>query len=327
MKKDLLKVVPAVLAMASICVACQNDLIDEPVDDEKFSLTVSIPVTETKLTSSNDDAAINNYQVFLFKDDGTLEDYASQSTSDVTLATTIGGKTVVVVVNGPSLGHVMDFQTLQNMTMKLSDNSPNSFVFTGSTTIHLSTKETTAVTVQVFRKVAKVVLSELNVVFDVPQFSSQTFKVSSVYLINVSAEMPYLSTTDPTLWYNKLGYNQEDDNSLIYDDMGGQIITPDAPYTTQNTFYCFANNTKNDSFDLTWSPRRTRLVVEAMLGDKTYYYPVTLPALEANKIYQAKLTITRPGAETPDSVVDKFNKSFDIVAREWGTIVSVSEDI
>ena len=99
--------------------------------------------------------------------------------------------------------------------------------------------------------------------------------------------------------------------------MNDVLVTMPKPYTTRNVFYCYANNAPEDSFSPMWSPRNTRLVVEALLGEQKYYYPVTLPALEANKKYDVTLSITRPGVESPDAMVDKYTSVFSIVAQDW----------
>ena len=104
-------------------------------------------------------------------------------------------------------------------------------------------------------------------------------------------------------------------------------MTSSASYDKKNTFYCYPNPESNDNFSSTWSPRHTRLVVEALLGDTRYYYPVTLPEIESNKIYDVNLKITRPGSSLPDIEVDKFAVGFTVQVKDWEIGASVSEEI
>ena len=55
-----------------------------------------------------------------------------------------------------------------------------------------------------------------------------SFKISSVYLINVAADKKYFSTEAPTLWLNKMSYRSSDDNLLIYDDMAGVEVNKES---------------------------------------------------------------------------------------------------
>lgn len=329
MKKCFVKVVIAALSFIAIFAACQKEMVNGYSSNERATLRISVPMDETKVISDANDAQVNHYQVFLFKDDYSLEDYTSQTSPDVTLDCTMGKKYIVAMVNAPLMDDIMDYRTLTEKTSLLSDNSVGSFVMEGLTVIDVATTNPAKIAVPVTRKVAKVELSSLTVAIDMPQYSSLAFKVSSVYLINVSSEIQYfpMQKTVPVSWSNQLAFVSEDANDLTYDDMGDFQVTESTPYTTKNTFYTYANLIDNDSFSTTWSPRHTRLVVEAMLGDQVYYYPVTLPKLEQNKVYGVNLKITRPGSFTPDARIDKFDADFQITVKDWVQGETVDEEI
>ena len=317
----------AAFGFMSVFTGCQKEVINENASDDRVTVNVSVPVAETKVVSVLNEASIRNYQVFIFKEDGVVEDYVSQSSADITLDCTKGRKTIVVLVNAPSMGHVMDFASLTAERSLLSDNAADCFVMEGKTNVDIQSVNTVSISIPVTRKVARIELSSLNVAIDMPQYSSKTFTVSSVYLINVSAEMPYFEQAAPILWYNKTAYSSVDDNTLIYDDMGDFEITSETPYTTKNVFYCYSNNVTTDSFSETWSPRLTRLVVEAKLDGETYYYPVTVPNIKQNKRYEVNLTITRPGAKSPDYEVDKLAADFKVSVADWDKGATVNEEI
>ena len=317
----------AAISCAAVFSACQKEVGDSLTSEEKVTLNVTIPLPDTKALAGINETSISNYQAFLFKEDGTIEDYASQSSPDISLDCTIGKKTVVVVANAPSLGDVMDYETLLTRTSRLADNALDAFIMEGKTGVTILSKQDVSVEVTLIRKVARIKLVSLQLAIDMPQYNSKPFKVSSVYLINVPSEMPYFANDETLSWSNKFEYVPEDDNSLLYDDMEDFEITPDTPYTFQNAFYCYANNTSEDTFDTEWAPRKTRLVVEATLGDERYYYPVTLPTLGNNRTYDVTLVITRPGAKTPDSKVDKFAMGVECVVKDWDRGSTILQEI
>ena len=53
----------------------------------------------------------------------------------------------------------------------------------------------------------------------------------------------------------------------------------------EHVFYPYPNPTKDDTYEATWAPRHTLLVVEVTFEGKKGYYPVVLPVLERNKTY------------------------------------------
>ena len=245
MKRVLMCAAFVASSFISIFSGCQKEVAKDYDSNEMATLRISIPMGDTKVISDANDAQVNHYQVFLFKDDYSLEDYTSQTSPDVTLDCTMGRKYIVAMVNAPSMGDVLDYRTLTEKTSLLSDNSIGSFVMEGLTVIDIATTDPAKISVPVTRKVAKVELSSLTVAIDMPQYSSLAFKVSSVYLINVSSEIQYfpMQKTVPVSWTNQLAFVSEDANDLTYDDMGDFQVTESTPYTTKNTFYTSTNKT------------------------------------------------------------------------------------
>ena len=313
------------LSVMAAC-SCSGNLEPEPeITQSKVRLTVVVPVTETKLTGGADEGRINNYQVYIFDNGGVLESYANQSSPDIELDCAAGNKTIAVLTNAPAINDVTTLSALSSKTSLLSDNNGSSFIMAGQQSVAVSADK--EVTVTVSRLVSKIKLSSLQVAFEAPQYRSMSFKVAAVYLINVPADTRYFSNISPSVWYNKQKYMSSDANTLIYDDMKSTAVSTSSPYSTVNTLYCYPNPTSQDSFSQTWSARHTRLVVEAYLGSTKYYYPVTLPELEKNKVYDVKLTITRPGTSNPDDEVDKYAADFSITVKAWETGASVTEEI
>lgn len=327
MSKLSVCVVAMALCFMTALTSCQKENVSERVTDEKVRLEVTVPVAETKVVSGANETAIKNYQVFLFNDKNVLEAYVNCSSSDISLDCTLGQKTVVVLANAPSINDVTTLSALMAKKSSLSDNAADAFVMEGKVPITIETTKDVSVTVPVVRQVAKVELTSVTTAFELAQYRNMSFKISSVYLINVAADKKYFSTEAPSLWLNKMSYKSSDDNLLIYDDMEGVEVTSSSPYTTKNAFYTYPNPTSNDAFSTAWTARHTRLVVETLLGSTKYYYPVTLPVLQQNKRYEVSLKITRPGSETPDAVVDKFAADFEVTVKDWETGAAVSEEI
>lgn len=317
----------AAASVLAVFTGCQKDVMSDHKSDEKVTLKVSVQNPDTKVMSGADETGIKSYQVFLFNENGVVEDYVNQASSDITLDCTTGDKTVIVLANAPDLGDVVDMEMLSTKTSLLSDNAPDALVMEGRQNVKILSSDGAYISVAVARKVARVELASLKLAIDMPQYNSLPFKVQSVYLINVPAEMPYFNYVESSLWYNKSGYVQEDYNDLIYDDMEDFEITAETPYTAQNVFYCYPNKIPQDSFEAEWCPRNTRLVVEATLGDEKYYYPVKLPKLEHNMRYEVNLVITRPGLPTPDSNFKKFDADFNITVSEWIQGSKISQEI
>lgn len=327
MTRFCLSAVLAVVGIVSVLVGCQKTVADEQYSVAKTRLYVSIPITGTKVVSGANETAVKNYQIFLFNNQNVLEAYVSTSSSEVALDCTMGLKTVVALVNAPVISDISTLAALKNKKSQLSDNAADSFVMEGMTSVDINTTQNVSVNVPVARKVAKIELKQLTVDFELPQYQTMEFKVSSVYLINVPADNKYFGSEAPSVWYNKFAYVKTDDNSLIYDDMKNVQVSSSSPYSTRNTFYCYPNATDPDSFDATWKPRKTRLVVEAVLGGEKYYYPVTMPSLAQNKKYEVNLKITRPGSYSPDVIVDKFAGTFTVQVVPWESAAPISEEI
>jgi hypothetical protein len=85
------------------------------------------------------------------------------------------------------------------------------------------------------------------------------------------------------------------------------VIAAGSSYTNEHYFYCYPNLTDT----------KTRLVVEAVVGGYTYYYPVTLDAVDANTSYDYNLTITRLGSDSPDVPVEEGTVTFTVTVKDW----------
>ena len=79
------------------------------------------------------------------------------------------------------------------------------------------------------------------------------------------------------------------------------------PYETPHHFYCLPNNTNT----------KTRLVIEALIGDRTYYYPITLEEVESNKSYSYNVTLRHLGTDSPDQPLEYGDVDFALEVTPW----------
>ena len=106
-------------------------------------------------------------------------------------------------------------------------------------------------------------------------------------------------------------------DALLYKSINSSL-TSSSTLQNEEYFYVYPNPTASDNSDETFSPRFTRLVVEATLGGTKYYYPISLPNLERNKTYTvSSLMITRPGSDNPDKEITSAECPFNIVVENW----------
>lgn len=306
----------AALALAS----CNEASVEAPVTDEMVELEVNVPVAQTRLTGTPAaEDAVSNLQVFVFDHaTGGLEAYGNQdNTKSLKLICLPGDKDIVALVNAPSCASVSNLSGLDSMTSSLKDNAAGKLVMSGRTRKTLSANDKSA-TIDVSRIAAKVTLLSVknNMALKVNQ--DKEFVVTGVYLINVAGDRKYLSDSEPALdkWYHKMKYESANTLSFLYDAPEASVKYG-ATYSSQHHFYCYPNHTSADANEGAWTPRKTRLVVEATLGGETCYYPVTLADVAQNTAYTVTLTVTRPGSPSPDIPVSTEEATFTINVKDW----------
>lgn len=101
-----------------------------------------------------------------------------------------------------------------------------------------------------------------------------------------------------------------------------------ASYTKEHSFYCYPNLISDESFDSTWSPRHTMLVVDAMLDGVQTYYPIELPVIGRNKcIVIEELIITKKGSDYPYVPVRDGSCDATVIVTPWDPILNYTETI
>lgn len=317
------KILSAALAVVA-CIACEKkEEVGQYEAGELVTLEVVIPNSAlTKVTNVGNEDTVSSYQVLVYStDDNMLESYtkADGTSSSITLKCTTGQKEIVVLANAPDMQAYVSLSGLKAARSRLEHNSPGALVMEGSTVVNLTSSS--SVTVQLKRMVAKVRLKKITLDFESDVYAGKEFKFVSAYLINVPADKKYLTEvssaqdTAPTEWYNKLGYLSNSIYDQILRDDVNQSISGE--YVKEHVFYCYPNPYLTDNYSSTWSERPTRLVVEAKLDGVQYFYPISLPELKQNTVYDVSLIVTRPGKTDVNAEVKKYDETFNIEILDW----------
>ncbi len=321
MKNSIKPIAAAILALS--LAGCNENPGAEMTGERLVHTTISIsgsPVTKSTDVTAADEETVSNLQIFVFDDKGAVEDYLDAGASmSGEVITKEGEKTVVAIVNAPSLKNVTTRSSLFTSTSLLSDNAPRSMVMTGEVTAVL--QDGGNITIPVTRIISKVVLKKITLDFTSATNASKEFRIQSIYLINVAGDNTYSAASEPTIWYNKLrdGYNDTGTGSFrLLSDSVNTTVANKSSYTRDHSFYCYPNLISTESFDSVWSPRHTMLVVDALLGNDRVYYPIELPVIGRNKsLVFEELTITKKGSDQPFKPVEDGTCNIVVTVLPW----------
>ncbi len=353
----------AMLAMFCLC-ACNKENHSasvEQVNPESCSLSVDLSDVlnlSTKVTGPRDDAELNfqNVQIFVFRsapagssEPEVLDACVSKSSApfnDIQLSCTIGRREIWAVVNSATDycadGSVRTKADLLAKTQMLESSQANSLLMIGSIVEDLLPGKM-KLNIPVVRACAKVVLQSVkNEMEAVAYRGKDYFKIKDIYLTNVPASIDFTcsrkaSDLSESQWYAKRQKETDSRKSaLILDSQSAKTLDYGSTYNTVHTFYSFPNECPSNE-DEVWSPRATRLVIEAEFYDgskyHTCYYPITLynestsSGLERNKQYFVNLTVKRPGSDHPDKKVEFETVTGSITVAKWDSGETYTETI
>lgn len=321
MKKSFVMAAAAV-SMAAFAISCnKSEVASENITDGKTA-EISVRVSSSAFTgkavlSEDNERKINNVQVFVFRTNGALDAYTSSDTkSDIKLNCTTGSKTIKAVVNAPDLSSISKMEDLQNSITSLTDNSLTNFVMTGSEDLDVKTDQ--SLTINVSRIAARLAIEKVSVNFTSQAYRNMDLKIHRIYAVNVAGNTSYDLSAAPTVWHNQRALQTGAPDAMLMDDVADVIVTEEKPYTTGSYFYVYPNKVSEEPQDEAASARPTRIVVETILGETTYYYPITIGNIAANTKYTiSNLTITRPGSLDPDIPVTSKECLFTISVNNW----------
>lgn len=310
-----------VIALA-VC-ACSPHGVSEPDSpqtavSEDATVTVSGLVTRASGVSAGDEAAVHSLQVLVFNSDGSADAAGIGSGGgSLSVRVTAGkGKRLWAVANAPDLCDVPSEEALLARVSLLTDNSPDSFVMCGSSVLDILAE--TAVDISLVRLVARLGVKKITRSFDVEGLAARPLTIKGMYLINVAASLRYDGTADSSLWLNRSGFSSGGADALLSERSLDIRLDNGGSYSVEHSFYCYPNLCEGDSAGASWSPRKTRLVLEAELGGKLCYYSVTFPEILRNRTYTIEnLTLSGKGSPTPDTPYGRDALSADLTVRDW----------
>lgn len=318
--------------MLVLAVACEKNEDFAPKEArEMVELEVSVPQYATK---SDGESVVADCQVMVYSlETGLLEAYSKTGGIDspITIQCTVGQKEVVVLCNAPDMRSKVKLSDLKAARSLLSHNSVGALVMEGSKVVQLTASSSE--TVNVRRVVSKIRFKSIVTRFEQEGYKDLDFKLKSVYLINVPADKLYLATSSlslgvlPGAWYcqDEFSDNIDGCGPFLFHDLSSKKLEPDVEYEMGQVFYCCPNPYVSESYTDPWQPRPTRLVVEAYIGTEQCCYPITLPELKQNAVYDVSLVVTRPGKKDPSSDMEQYEETFTIEVVGWETGGSQSE--
>lgn len=323
----------AAMTVAALCGCSKKTAELSGTFGEDVQMQFSIPSPSVRSVGETNEDAVAFLQIFVFDKAGRIEASGYAADDELTLTCKTGVKDIYAIVNSNQITGIQTYSDLEKMTSDLAESQNGYFVMAGRRTDYEFLPDGGTVSIEVTRLPAKVMLSKVSTKFELDVYQSLPFEILSVYLLNVAGQRNYLAEfmshsdlSSVDLWYH-MRNKEENPLSMLKDDLSGVLINEAEPYETVHSFFCYPNDAQTDTSQEEWSPRRTRLVVEARLGDVVYYYPVTLPVIESNMQYNVQLEVTRPGSSDPDIPVSKYDATFNVTVAPWKGIDDVLETI
>lgn len=303
--------------------------------EDKSVLTISLSgVKNTRATASSFDYEdqVNSVEVFVFTDDGRLENSAySTSVSAVSLLCSYGSKEIFAAVNFPQ-DRFSDVRRIDDLKLatRLSDNSiskSQGFVMGGMVDAEIESEQV-MVTIPVSRYVARVVLERVTnrLPSSLGEMTIDWVAISNVFTFD-EIYVPLGLTTaregkGASYWENRFGRVQDISSgnlgSLIYRTVGYTLQSASV-YTSPYYFYGYSNYSASadQGFSANWTERPTRLVLAATIGGTQYYYPVNITPLERNKSYSVSMSISNLGSTDPDILVSREAMDMAVSVSVW----------
>ena len=320
-------------ALAACLAGCNGIPATDDPSENLVHTRVSIggtPLSKATGVTSEQENNVANLQIFVFDESGAREYYVNAGESmTADIVTKEGKKTVMAVVNAPDMESIGSRNSLLTTTSLLSDNSLGSMVMTGE--VEAVLQDGGRITIPVTRIISKVMIKKISTNFSSSANASKVFQVKSIYLINVAGDNTYAASSEPKIWYNKLANGVNDPGcrsfSLLSDPVNENIANKSS-YSKEHSFYCYPNLISAESFDSTWSPRHTMLVVDALLGGVQTYYPIELPVIGRNKcIIIEELIITKKGSDYPYIPVTDGSCDVSVEVVPWDELPPYTETI
>ena len=309
-------------------------------DEGTVEVVFSVLGEDTRANGTEGERAVDNWTLLLYKDGKLAEAGTSDSGSAIRKKLTAGDYTAFAVVNPPASFRAADHPELTDLAeaeSDLRDNAPGRLVMAGSRTVTVPVPDGGTQRIGVDRLVCKAGIRKISVQFDNPVLADRPFLLKDLYLTNCYGKSRYGSDwdagdilSDGSRWYHRMGLPSDGGLEGLLAERGiDATLTSDTPHVQEHSFYFYPNPLPEaqDTRSGTWSRRRTRLVIEAEIGGRTYYYPVTLPASRRNRTYIIEEAVIRklgsrdPEEDEPGAIDVTFSTKTD----DWSPTFTVTE--
>lgn len=309
----------------------------KPQEDALVSVSFRLCSQETKVTGATyaDESAVTCWSVFVIDSStGWFRHGSSADSAPVVLPLKAGRPyRCLALVNYPR-ADLISAEDPAGTVVSLADNAPGRLLMFGERTL-MPVAGMSEVPLSVRRLVVKLTIRGISVDFSsCPEWAGKTLHLRHIYVTNAClystyGEDPFSVSPARSAWYNTLGWHGGGSVSAALDallaDRDLDVALDEVhPYSDAHTFYFYPNPTDVDSFRTdTWSPRHTRLVLEAAVDGETYYYPIDIPALGRNSVCSATdIVIHGPGWKHPEggTVADAT------VEVNWNTASAITLD-
>jgi len=309
-----------------------------------FQVEGSFTPTRIPAAQTPDENRISHWAVFLFQNGNLCYSGTSTTSNSIILPIESGTYTVCALANYPDTFHPDGIRTiteLEQTSTTLDENLSGSWLMYGCQTA-IPITEARPVTLSVERLLVKVGIRQIRTDFsNHPELQSKTCILQAVFLTNVYNRTHYgydeaflQMRSDPELWYNKMGLENNSLTGGFYADTDIRAeINDSRPYNQLHIFYCCPNGVpaEQDTRDANWKKRRTRLVLEMQIGATRCYYPITLAddsgILARNKYYLIdEAVITKMGSLDPEQEIEgSIEVKFNTFTNEWNTEYTIRE--
>ena len=318
-----------------MAVSCSKEAVKgaTAATQEKANVTFVVGNAISKVMVG-DERAISSLDMLAFRqDNGILDAHARQTGSG--LSEVIADVTADVplhwhVVANAATGALDAFTTedaFLSGTAPLSVNTRDAFVMHASGSLTAQRSVTNQIDAALDRYVSKVNVGAVRMEWEEAYALPGDVTLEKVALINVPSASFWAgpaATSAP--WFNRMGIDaalSEAERSLLVKDCDGAALPLNADIALDQAFYTVPNPLTGPSPEAdaatAWSPRGAKLVLEVTIGGVSNWYPIALPAMEANHQYIIERIILRgPGATTPDGAIVRERVDFTLEVLPWG---------
>lgn len=317
MKKYIYAAASLLAGIAFLSSCAKEEAVRPQADNgERYEVGVNLNLASTRadIPATDTEKALDATKttILVYDANGSLVNAADPGLS-ASFSLTSGSYTFVALGNWTANpGAISTLDAFKKTVENLDDEvAGGKFVMAGLTVQAISGNADLTITVR--RLAAKFVVAGVSRNMT-GTLAGQEFKVKSIYVINAVGDTQYGVLQDfggsytPTVWRNERRYVSSSSDSYLYKDIEDvTIANAGSSDFSANCLYSYANPTTKDGHNTAFgTAEKTRVILEAELDGTTYYYPATLPSVEANKCYTITFNVkgkglpVDPDPENPD---------------------------